>query len=118
MACLTPAANLLESQGGPSKERRVKMVVSNRVSPAVQIFQVLPSFLVPSIENPDLIPEIHTKPTKVAADVPWIWVSCVQLAPQHKDLANSHLNSPRYDTAKQVLDTLVMKVATEALELC
>src|SRR6516162_5432824 len=87
IAGIPPVPDLLQAQNRRASEfRRIKILMSDGVSPSVQLLKsVLPS-LIAQVQVLHFVPERKSESVEVFPNVSGIWITCLQLPVLHKNI--------------------------------
>jgi hypothetical protein len=118
VAGISPVTDLLQPQDRrASKLRRIKVLMSDGVSPEVQLLKpALPS-LVARIQASHFSPKGKPKSIVVRSDVPRIGVSFVQLPVLNQNIQQRRLQNSGWDALHEIVRALRMQVTTVRLKL-
>ena len=113
-----PLAYFLKAYNAlPIQIRRPKVLVSNRVTPGIEKFQLTLALRIFGMEQADFIPEPDAKPIKVTPNVGGARVSLVQHSTSACFRQKKCLYCRVRHKASQHIHTFGMQVAAEALKL-
>jgi hypothetical protein len=113
-----PPSHLRQPEhGGTAEPGRVEILVSNGVSPVIQLLQHRPPRHVTRMKPQDGRPQIHPEPAEIRTQASGLGVPSVELPAARELEPHQRLNSLRYCGCHQMIDTFGVEVTAKPLEM-
>src|SRR5579884_2661807 len=115
---MPPLADLLQPQNCRAAEfRRVKILMSDRVSPDVQFVKLVSTSLIADVQVLHFVPECKPKSIVVMPNVSGIRISSLQPQLIDENTPEGCLQKPSWNALHEVVHTFRVEISTESLKL-
>src|ERR1700693_5081417 len=110
---ISPVTDLLQPQNRRASEFRwIKILMSDPVSPSVQLFKPVLTSLVAQVQILHFVPERKPESIVVLSDVSGVRIPCLQLAALNKNVPECGSQQTGWNTLYEVVRTLRVQVTT------
>jgi hypothetical protein len=118
MTGLSPAEDLLQPQNGRASEPGwIKVMMSDRVSPGVQLLDPVLTSLIAHVQILYFVPERNAESIVVFPNVPWIRIARIQLSVLYEHIAECSSQYTGWNALHEIARTFRVQVPAVPLKL-